>query len=189
MDFLDVIKGRHSIRHFRPDPVAREVVERLIESAGSAPSAMNEQPWQFYCCRGESRGALGRIVSQATMHLSEYMEVLGPKRYEDAVEWYSSLGDAPVLIAVSCVTPRGEFEAMNRYLSVGAAIENLQLAAVHEGLGSCNITFTHWVEDDIAQLLGVPDDHTLVSLIALGYPGQVPPVAPPRRADIAIWFD
>lgn len=189
MECWDVFNSRRSIRHFRSEPVARETVERCVEAAGRAPSSMNEQPWEFYCCRGDSRSALGSIIAQTTVHLSEYMEVLGPKRYEDAVEWYSSLGDAPVLVAVTCLSPDSDFSAMNRYISVGAAIENFLLAATAEGLGACNITFSHWVKDDMAELLGVPDGKSVVTVIALGYPSEVPPAAPEKRADIAVWLD
>ena len=88
---------------------------------------MNEQPWTFYCCEGETRARFGRIVAQTTIHLSEYMEVLGPERYEDAVHWFSALGDAPLLIAVACPNPDSDLTAINRYLSLGAALENLLL--------------------------------------------------------------
>jgi nitroreductase len=189
MEFWDVISRRHSVRHFRPDPVSRAVVEKCVEAARTAPSSMNEQPWEFYCCRGESRSQLGRIISQATVHLSEYMEVLGPRRYEDAVEWYSSLGGAPALIAVSCLNPDSDFTAINRYLSVGAAIENFLLAATAEGLGACNITFSHWVKDEMGELLRVPEDRTVVTVIAIGYPSEVPPASPQKREDVAVWFD
>jgi len=189
VDFYEVVKRRHSVRHYRADPVSRAVVERIIEAAAAAPSSMNEQPWEFYCCRGASRAQLGQIVSQATVHLSEYMDVLDPKHYEDAVLWYSSLGDAPAIIAVSCLTPKDDFTAMNRYMSIGAAVENLMLAATAEGLASCNITFSHWVKDDLARVLNVPEGRTVVTLVALGYPSEVPAVAPERRPDVAVWFD
>ena len=63
------------------------------------------------------------------------------------------------------------------------------LAAVDEGLGACNITFSHWVEDEIAELLGLPDDWDVLTVVAIGWPGEVPPAAPPRRSDDAVWLD
>ncbi len=189
MEFYDVVQKRHSVRHFRPDPVSREVVERIIAAASAAPSSLNEQPWEFYCCRGASRSRIGQIVSQATVHLVEYMDVLGPAHYADAVEWYSSLGDAPAIIAISCLTPDSEFTAMNRYLSIGAALENMLLASVAEGLAGCCVTFTHWVKGELAAALDVPGDRSVVALVAIGYPGETPVVAPERRSDVAVWFD
>lgn len=189
MDFWDVIEKRHSVRDFRPEPVARDVVERIVLAASMAPSSMNEQPWTYYCCRGESRAALGEIIAQSTVHLSEYMELLGPKRYEDAMQWYSSLGNAPVLVAVSCPDADSDFATLNRNISLGASLENFLLAATAEGLASCSITFSMWVKDEMASLLELPDDHTVLTVIALGYPGTVPPSKPAKRSDIAVWLD
>jgi nitroreductase len=189
MELRDAIAGRHSMRDFRPDAVPRDVLERLISAAALAPSSMNEQPWRFFVATGESRRALGKLIAQATIHLSEYMDVLGPKRYEDAMHWYSSLGEAPALIAIASPLTEDALAKLNRHLSVGAAVENLLLAAVDEGLGACNITFSHWVEDEIAELLELPDDWDVLTIVAVGWPGDAPPVAPEHRSSDAVWLD
>lgn len=189
MEFWQVVEGRHSVRDFKPDPIPREVLARMVHAASIAPSAMNEQPWRFHVTTGETRSALGKLVSQATIHLSEYMEVLGPERYEDAVKWYSSLGDAPVVIAVSVATPESDFDNINRLVSVGAALENLMLAATAQGLGCCNITFSWWVKDELEKLLGIDAERTMVSIVAIGYPSDAPLAAPPKNEDIADWLD
>jgi len=188
MELQQAILARHSVRNFRPDPVPRELVERLIAAASAAPSALNEQPWTFYCCEGETRRRLGKLVAQTTIHLSEYMEVLGPKRYEDAVEWFSSLGDAPLLIAGASPDPDSGLTALNRYLSLGAALENLLLTVTDLGLAACNITLSYWVRDEMAELLNLPAEESVVFIVAVGYPGDVPPAAPPKRTDTAVWL-
>ncbi len=189
MEFWEVVENRHSIRDFRAEEVPHAVVERLLHAAALAPSAMNAQPWHYHIVTGQLRSDLGKLVAQATVHLSEYMDVLGPKRYEDAVHWYSSLGDAPVVVAVSMPRPESENDSINKLISVGASIENFMLAATAEGLGACNITFAHWVTDDLEALLGVEEGNHIVSLIALGYPTNVPPASPPHEAQIAEWHE
>jgi coenzyme F420-0:L-glutamate ligase/coenzyme F420-1:gamma-L-glutamate ligase len=189
MELRDVLVARRSVRSFRTDEVPREVAERLVWAASQAPSSMNEQPWYFYCCEGKTRALLGKLVAQTTIHLSEYMEVLGPDRYEDAVEWFSSLGEAPLLIAVGCPNPDSELTAINRYLSLGAALENLLLTVTDEGLAACNLTLSYWVREEIAGLLGLPPEQNIITIVAVGYPGEVPPAAPERRTDTAVWFD
>jgi nitroreductase len=189
MDFWDALYGRRSIRDFLSDPVEHDKIEKLIAAAGAAPSAMNMQPWRYHIAQGESRAQLGTLVSQATVHLTEYMDVLGPERYQVAVEWYSSLGNAPVVIGVSSETVESEFDRINVLLSVGASIQNLLLAATAEGLATCNVTFAWWVRDELAELFSVGDDREVVALVALGYPTPLPPVAPDRREDIADWLE
>jgi nitroreductase len=189
VEFWDVVRARHSVRDFRRDPVPRETIERIVAAAALAPSSQNEQPWSFYVMTGESRHELGKIIAQTTIHLAEYMDVLGPKRYQESVDWYSSLGDAPVLIAVVAPVSNEELETLNRHLSVGAAIENLLLAAVDEGLAACNITFSHWVEDEIAQMLELPPAHAVLTVVAVGFGSDVLPAAPVHETDVAIWLD
>lgn len=189
MEFWETVTSRQSIRDFDDRPVERAVIERVLEAAKLAPSSTNEQPWHFVVVQGESRIRLGEIVAQSTVHLSEYMDVLGPERNEAAVTWYSSLGNAPVVVAVSAPRSSVEFQAMNRYLSVGAAIENLLLAATSEGLGACNVTCSYWVKNDLSAVLGLSDNDELVSLIALGYPSDVPSVNPPVKPDDTVWLD
>ena len=189
MEFRELIQKRHSVREFLPDPVDHEQLERVIRVAESAPSSQNAQPWRFFVTTGEMRLRLGRVIAQTTIHLSEYMDVLGPSGYEDAARWYSELGKAPVLIAVASPFAEDKLAKLNRHLSVGAAIENLLLAAVDEGLAACNITYSHWVEDEIADLLGVPEEWEVLSVVAIGHPADVPPAAPARRPDDTVWFD
>jgi len=189
MEFWDTVTSRHSVRDFDGQSVERSAIERIVAAARQAPSSANEQPWRFTVARGESRIELGAIVAQSTVHLSEYMDVLGPDRYEAAVAWYSSLGNAPVLLVVSAPRSSVEFEAMNRHLSVGAAIENLLLAATNEGLGACNVTFSYWVKADLSSVLGLTDAEEVVSIIALGHPSDVPPASPPVKPDDTVWLD
>ena len=189
MEFWDVLRGRHSVRDFKDDLVPRARVERLIEAASLAPSAWNAQPWRFYVVSGETRRAMGRLIAQTTIHLSEFMDILGPERYEQTVAWYSSLGNASTLVAVVSKASDEPLERLNRDLALGAAIENLLLAAVAENLGACNITYSHWVEDEIAEMLGLEDDEVVVTVVALGWPTDIPPASPQHNPDIAVWLD
>lgn len=188
MEFWDVVEGRHSVRGFTGEPVDRADMERVLSAAALAPSAMNAQPWTFHVCTGESREAVGKALSQATAHLTEFMDVMAPEHYDFAVQWYSTLGNAPVVIAVEMEKAEGEWDTANRLLSVGTAVENLLLAAHAEGLGACNITFSWWVRGDLEQLLGISEGNTVVALIALGHPAATPP-APPKRTDVAVWHE
>jgi nitroreductase len=189
MEFWETVTSRHSIRDFSQAEIPSDVLHRLIEAALLAPSAMNLQPWKFWVLQGQSRTQMGEIVAQSTVHLSEYMDVLGPKRYEAAVSWYSSLGNAPVLVAVTAPRMSAEFENMNRNLSIGAAIENLLLAVTNEGLGACNVTFSFWVKGEMGDVLGLTDAEEIVAIVAVGVPSDVPPAAPPVKTDDTVWLD
>lgn len=188
MEFWEVVEARHSSRNFSREPVPREKIEKLLHAASTAPSAMNSQPWHFHVTEGEARQELGKLVSQATLHLVDYVEQPGEWDYDEALLWYSSLGHAPVAIGVSMPSSEAELDRTNNLLAVGAAIENLLLAATAEGLEACNITFAWWVRDELAKLLGIGEDREVVAIIAVGLPGDMPPAAPPHDENVADWL-
>jgi nitroreductase len=189
MTFQELVRARHSVRDFASKPVEHEKLQRVIRAAQLAPSAQNEQPWRFFVAQGKARKKLGELISQTTIHLTEYMDFLGPEGYETAARWYSELGKAPVLVCIASPGVEDALLKLNRHLSVGAALENLLLAVVDEGLAACNITFSHWVEDEIADYLGLPDDWEVLTIVALGYPGEGEAAAHERRTDDAVWLD
>lgn len=186
VDFQSVLARRRSVRDFADRPLPRAVVERILEAASLAPSAHNEQPWRFYVAEGAARARVGEAMAHTTVHLAEYMEALGPERYEEAVRWYTDLGGAPVVACLTAPASTDEFTLVNRMLSAGAALENVLLAATSEGVGTCVITFALWVRDELAGILGVPEDRVVVALIALGYPGQAAE-SPSHSSDVAVF--
>jgi nitroreductase len=190
MDVMEAIKQRHSYRAFTGEPVDRALIERVLDAARLAPSSQNSQPWRFDVAVGETRNRVDEIMGQTTVYLDEYLAVLGeePRIIEAAQRFASNMGNAPVVIAVS--VPRGadELQNINALLAVGCAIENLVLAATGLGLASCNVTFSYWVRDELAQLFGITPDHVIVTLIALGVPSE-PPAAPEHKADVVHWHE
>lgn len=143
MDTIDAIKARHSIRQFSDKPVPKEAVEKIVDCGRVAPTARKEEPWEFIVVT--ARGALAKM-GQLADH--------GP-----------FIKEAAYAIVVCCRDTK-------YYLEDGcAATENMLVAAASLGIGSC------WVAGDkkpyapaVLELLGVPADMKLVSIIALGYP-------------------
>jgi nitroreductase len=189
MEFSELVRKRHSVRDFKSDPVPRELIQQAVEAAAHAPSAMNSQPWHFYVATGATRAKIGEIIAQSTIHLAEYMDALGPRHYEDAVKWYSFLGEAPVVIGITTSDIEGDFNLLNKYLSVGCALENMLLALADVGLGACNITFSYWVRDELGAVFGVPEGVAVVGCVAVGYQSDVDVVAPPRDMDVVDYLD
>lgn len=189
MEFFDLIEKRHSVRSFRDEPVPRELLDRMMHAASLAPSSFNEQPWHFHVLQGESRKRLAETMSQSTSYLEEYLLLRGMEMNDFTLNWYSEFGGAPVAIAVTMPVTDDEFVRLNRYLSVGAAIEHVLLAATDLGLAACNVTFSWWVRQELAELMGVPEDRYIVAVIVVGYPDDQPQLAPPHDPDIVHYLD
>lgn len=188
MEVYEALFNRRSVRKFDGAPVDRTVIERLVEAASAAPSAANSQPWHFHVTSGASRDAVCGVTALSTVHLQEYLDMLSPTDFEAAERFFANLGNAPVVIVVSVPLLEDEATRINDVLATGCAIENLMLAAFVEGLGCCNITFSFWVRDKLSELLEIPGDREIISLVLLGHPMEVPESAP-RRADVATYLD
>jgi nitroreductase len=156
---LALLKGRRSIRRYRPDPVPDEMVEQLLEAGRWAPSASNRQPWAFIVIRDET------IRRQVAQHAAYYF-----------IRW-AHVGEAPLLI-VLCGD--GQNRIYRRFLheDVGLAGGQIMLQAKALGLGSC------WIgaldRKAIADILKVPEHMEIVGLLTVGFPAEDPP-PPPRK--------
>ena len=153
MDAIECLRTRRSVRSFKPGSIDRFVIEDIVDCGRLAASAINIQPTLFVAVTDpEMRKQIALITDHGKF-----------------------IADASCCIAVFC-------EKVKYYLEDGsAATQNMLLAACAHGLGSC------WVAgdkkdycDEIRELLGVPDSHTLVSLVAIGIPDSVP--SPPKKA-------
>lgn len=149
MDVLEAISGRRSIRSYRAEPVPEDKLVRVLEAGRWAPSSANRQPWRFLGVRDEQMR----------------------RKLADIAPFGGFMAQAPVTIAV-VVDPQGS----NHPVEDGAAAtENMLLAAHALGLGACWIgSYGSTYEDRAKDLLGIPSDCCLLSLISLGYAAESP---------------
>jgi nitroreductase len=142
-----VIKCRHSVRKFKPDPVEEKVIGDALECASKAPTAMNRQPWIFGVIKNK---ALREKIAGITDH-------------------GKFIAESPVCFAI--FGEKGE----KYYLEdCCAATENLILALQAYGVTSCWVAGDKKpYAEQIRGLLGVPEAYTLVSLLAAGYPAEI----------------
>ena len=172
MELFEAIEGRHSCRAFRRDAIPRDLLQRVSDAAKEAPSIFNEQPWHFYITRGETRARVGEIMAQSTRYLEEYIEVFGQEFYDQAVQWYSDMGHAPVIIVCTMSASDDEHSRSEKLFAMGAAVQNMLLAAEDEGLGACTVSHSHWVADEMLEAVGAPEEAELSVLVVVGYPNE-----------------
>jgi 5,6-dimethylbenzimidazole synthase len=168
-----VIRARRDVRRFRPDPLPQEVVQRLLEAAGHAPSVGYMQPWNFLLLRGRD---VRLEIHQAFRTANAEAEALFPPERRDryAALKLEGILDATLNLCVTC--DRGRFGPvvlgrtcqpdMDLYSTV-CAVQNLWLAARAEGVG------VGWVSilkpDDLCRILRLPDGVVPVAYLCLGY--------------------
>ena len=159
---MKAILNRRSIRRYTEKPVSREIIKELLEAAMSAPSAGNEQPWQFVVI--DDRQVLAEI----------------PKIHPHA----GMVKDASAAILV-CGDLKKEVHKGFWVQDCSAATENILIAAAEKGLGAVWVGFYPEEDRVIAarKLLGIPEDVVPLALIPVGYPAQELP--PANRFDAA----
>jgi nitroreductase len=152
----DLAVERRTIRRFKPDPVPRELLERLVNAARLAPSAANVQPLEFIVVDGA--GPKAEVFP--ALKWAAYIAPEGDPRP----------GEEPAAYVVTLVNTKLR-EKMFEY-DVGAAMENMILIALSEGVGAC------WMlsidRDRLRAALGVPADYRIDSVLALGHPAEAP---------------
>ena len=180
MELMQAIRERRSIRKYRNQSVSCSLIQELLDAANWAPSGRNEQQWEYYVVGGDTKEKVAAIYSRLTE------ENMPPKdernqRQQYFAEWARDLGGAPVIITAVMkreVNPPVYKMALE---SVSASFQNLLLAAHAAGLGTCWMTGPLRAEDEIKEILGLPDLYEIVAITPLGYPDEEP--TPPERVD------
>lgn len=152
---IPALAARRSLRAFAPEPVADATLRRLFEAARWAPSGGNGQPWRFVLARA---GAPAHDRLAATLRSGNAWARSAPLLVLAAVK---TVHDAP-----------GKPERPNRraLVDLGLALQNLLLQAAEEGL--TGHPMAGFDADDAAAVVGLPDKHQAVVLVALGWPGD-----------------
>ncbi|MGH3442370.1 MAG: nitroreductase family protein [Nitriliruptorales bacterium] len=200
MELYEVMRTSASIRVFTDEPVADEVVHRILDHARFAPSGGNRQGWRVV--KVDDPGLRAEVARLYELGWREYVahreQGLVPFAPTDAGRWTGpavdldaaratprpnaftdGLPEVPVLLVVCvelaalAVTDNG----LDRQSIVGGAsiypfCHNLLLAARNEGLGGVMTTTLCREEPQAKELLGIPEGFAIASLIALGHPTE-----------------
>jgi len=197
LEFEEVVRGRRSIRGYKPDPVPREVLEEVIELAVRSPSSMNTQPWHLYVVSGEvldrirqgntERNLAGVAPSREIRSHGAYEGVHRERQIEIAVQLFQAMGierhdaerrqdwvlrgfrqfDAPVSIVV---TYDRELEGGDiAQFDCGAIVNGLVNAAWSRGLGAVVNSQGIMQSPVVREHAGIPDDQVIMICVAMGY--------------------
>lgn len=193
MDLIKAIMERKSIRAFKPDPVSREKVKEVLDIAINAPSAINLQPWEFTVVMGEEKARLSRklvklyrekqiscspgnvkpLADSFTRRGVASFELMNPILEQLGTDFNRFINEgscnfygAPTAI-ILCLD---NAFSKARLVDIGIVLGFITLTAYSLGLGTCPIGLINAYEDDMKELLNIPDNKDVVIGIALGYP-------------------
>lgn len=183
-EVLDAIRRRRSIRKYQPRQVPSEVVLEVLVAAGWAPSAHNSQPWRFIVLADASvKEELADAMADAwAADLAKDGVTVDADMRKERVERFA---DAPVLI-LTCSTMDGlrKFPDEKRQIcerdlamqGLGAALQNLLLAAHVKGLGACWFCAPGFCKETVRKVLQIPEAVEPEAFVIMGYPAETPSV-------------
>jgi nitroreductase len=199
MDLTQAILERKSFRAFKPDPVPEETIREILELAIHAPSAINLQPWELIVVAGEERERLSRKLIKAykekkiscgpgnvkplprefSRRGAKTLDLMNPFLQEMGVDFNQFINEgscnfygAPVAI-LFCLDdsfPNG------RMVDIGLILGYLLLAGHELGLATCPIGLITAYQEEMKEVLNIPENKNVVIGAALGYPDPDVPI-------------
>jgi len=213
MDAIDCIRTRKSIRGFKPQPVAREILNEILETAVWSPSYKNSQPWEVIILSGRKKEELTdmliKLFEKGTLPCPDIPEPRVWPEAENAriADLYRrraeasgiNLDDPEVLKKAKIANFRFYKAPHAIYLfqdasltpwslfDLGLFAQSLMLSAHARGIGTVPQAFATDYAQDIKKFLSIPENKRLVLGISIGYPDPASPVNVFRttRVDIA----
>ncbi|MNJ93504.1 Coenzyme F420:L-glutamate ligase [compost metagenome] len=195
-EFYQLLESRKSIRKYKAEPVPQDVIERILLAGMHAPSGKNRQNWRFFVVTGKKRDEYLAHSQKSWLGVKDTLsQRLKPSLYEFTQRFFYTLGDAPVIIFAY-----SHNDSEERYhTSIGSvymAVENMNLACLVEGLGSCTMGAPLEIKSEVDQFLGVdglPEyqagELELLCAMVCGYPDHNPPKAPRQLEGRVTWMN
>jgi nitroreductase len=203
MEFMEVFKGRRSIRKYKQDPVPKTLIEEILFEARWCPSWANTQVWEVMVVQGEilekfKQGQLEKL----SFHAAHKPDVATPDRFPP--KWH----DRVAQVGKSCMDAEGimrkDHDARNKYyadmftlfdapvmllfllddqlnlpygmMDIGIFISGVCLVAREKGLGSLVLSTVIRYPNVFRSLLPIPENKRVVMGVAMGYADNDAPI-------------
>jgi|GEM_PF-3306696 len=197
------VRVRRTIRSYLPDPVPRDVAERIINAGLAAPTKNNQVRWEMRVIDHESpvraeflkrlRFSYSYLSDIKALYESGYLDL---DRYQGFVKSFmESLEEIPVFAVMVAERPPSTLPAQlyqrelaHTLASCGFAAENMLLVALAWGVGGGILTLvSDEAEAALLDLLGfLRDAYTVAMILTFGYPKEVP--KPPHKDTVVKWL-
>jgi nitroreductase len=177
MDAIEAIRRRTSVRRYRPDPVPRDTIERLLECATRAPNHKLTEPWRFAVLTGDSLARFAEI--RAHHRLKRYADPRSPEARAAMEKVRREALETPVFLVIMCRVDEDEITREEDYAAVMMATANLMTAAQSLGLGTFLRTGGVMRDAALGELVGLPQGYRITGVVSLGVPAEEE--APRRR--------
>jgi coenzyme F420-0:L-glutamate ligase / coenzyme F420-1:gamma-L-glutamate ligase len=179
-DVPPFLEARRSIRAFRPEPVDANVLDTLVTAACLAPAPHHSRPWRWVVVdTPEAKAALATGMGER-WRSDLARDGLEPTRIDALVDASHRRIETAPAVVLGCLTDDGldhyPDEARQRsewgmaLLALGAAVENLMLAATNRGLASCWVAAPIFCPHEARASLRLDDGWLPHAMVLVGHP-------------------
>ena len=179
----EALYQRRMAWEFKSDPVPKEALERMLQTAVWAPNHRLTEPWRFFVLEKGS-DALDKAAGLAYDFSMQRNN--NPQRAEATRQ---SMLNTPVLMYLYYTPGRDEEGTRENYASVCCAAHNMALAGVAEGLAVTWETGGPTRHPDLAETLGAGDGWMLATMLSIGYPAEDPNSQRTPVGNFINWLD
>lgn len=175
-DLLKVMSSQGTVRHFKSNPVPEEHLKKILQAARWAPSGANTQPWDFIVVKDPRLKEKIAQIYVDTQKQAKREDKAFP--CHDAEKSRKRFIDSPILIVVCADTrfmkayPKVGYREEILNVSMGAAIQNMMLAAKALGLALSWGTADALSRNKLRELLGIPAHIRIPEVLQLGFPAK-----------------
>ncbi len=200
MEFFDVINTRKTIRKYKEEIPPLSDIKKIADAGRLAPSATNNQNWRFIAVfNKEIKKQMTEAVHERFDEVQSLIKNETDLQKMSGYRYYSMFfKDAPVVMVIvekarkstimSLLEKNGvtgkelkKYNNRSSILSMGAAIENMSLAAHALGYGSCWMCAPIIAKEEFKKIFNLDETDKVVSLLAIGYPQEKTPPPPPKK--------
>lgn len=191
MDFIEVVEGRRSIRHFSKEKIPENDIRKIVTIGTLAPNAGNLQDWRCLALTNESKkNEMKKLVQDKLEYLAGRAEKENPQQYRNRLGSIL-FADAPVVLVfltkpyrssvdellqgsgyseaeIDCLRMRPDIQ------TISAMIQNILLAADMMGYGTCWMVAPNIARHDIENLLDIRPPWSMAAVVAMGRSAKAP---------------
>jgi len=185
---IENMKKRYSVRLFEQKAIPKNMIKKIIEAGNLAPSTGNTkeieeegqkkciidyQPWRFVIVENpEFKQKLFQTIEPIRSNFYESLKKSVPEMYKDAMKLSEAMDEPKDLIFYSAPVIIYVIGPASNSIGCSMVCENIMLAAVSFGLGSCYVGFGAMVKgnDEVVKALDLKDKERIYGPIVIGYP-------------------
>jgi nitroreductase len=179
----DALYRRRMAWDFKDQPVPRDALDRMLETAIWAPNHRLTEPWRFFILEK------GSAAHENMAGLAHDFALQRSGNAQRAEATRDSLLKTPVIIYMYSTPGRDEEGTKENYAAVCCAAHNIALAGVAEGLAVTWETGGPTRHPDLAKNLGAEDDWELATMLSIGYPAEDPPSQRTPVSNFVQWLE